>query len=238
MSEDIYLTERSLLSQRLGVIEERIQKACVKSGRSRSDITLIAVTKTHPVKTVLESYQCGIRYFGENRIQEMKLKAEELQLPDIKWQLIGHLQKNKIKQAIQYSSLIHSVDTYELAKEIDKEAKIAGKNVDILLEVNIAGERTKFGFSEEGLKSLINQIALLEHVHVKGLMTIAPYTENDENNRIYFKRMKQLFIDISNKNIDNISMDTLSMGMSCDFEPAIEEGATMVRIGTAIYGER
>jgi PLP dependent protein len=238
MSEDIYLTERSLLSQRLGVIEERIQKACVKSGRSRSDIILIAVTKTHPVKTVLESYQCGIRYFGENRIQEMKLKAEELQLPDIKWQLIGHLQKNKIKQAIQYSSLIHSVDTYELAKEIDKEAKIAGKNVDILLEVNIAGERTKFGFSEEGLKSLINQIALLEHVHVKGLMTIAPYTENDENNRIYFKRMKQLFIDISNKNIDNISMDTLSMGMSCDFEPAIEEGATMVRIGTAIYGER
>jgi len=227
----------SYLSDNLNEIHARIDSACERSGRQKSDVLLIAVSKTKPVSLLEEAYQNGIRDFGENRVQEMSQKAE-LMPDDIRWHMIGHLQKNKVKPAVKYAYMIHSVDSLALAKEISDEAVKQAKTIPILLEVNVAGEESKFGYSASEVLTDISLIASLPNIKIKGLMTIAPFTDIPESNRCYFQQLKELSVDIRNKNIDNVDMDILSMGMSGDFEIAIEEGAGMVRVGTSIFGER
>ncbi len=225
------------LSENLSHVESKISSSCVAAKRKREDVLLIAVSKTKPITLLNEAYECGVRDFGENRVQELSQKAESMP-KDIRWHMIGHLQKNKVKQAVRYAYLIHSVDSLALAQIISAEAVKQSKTVRILLEVNVAGEESKFGYSPSEVLEDIQEIALLPNIQVMGLMTIAPYTEAAETNRIYFKQLKQLSVDIGNKNIDNICMDIISMGMSGDYEVAIDEGATIVRVGTAIFGER
>lgn len=226
-----------MLKENLAVVEENIAKACKKAGRDRSEVTLIAVSKTKPVSMLQEIYDENIRHFGENKVQELCDKIEQMP-QDIHWHMIGHLQRNKVKYIVGKVALIHSVDTYRLAEEINIQAKKKNVVVPILVEVNIAEEESKFGTSAEDAMLLVSEIAQLENVQVKGLMTIAPYVENPEDNRAYFRKIKQLSVDIGNKNIDNVSMEILSMGMTGDYMVAIEEGATMVRVGTGIFGER
>ena len=227
-----------MLKENLEQVEQNIERACKKAGRARSEVTLIAVSKTKPVEMIQEIYDAGCRDFGENKVQELCEKIE--QLPnDIKWHMIGHLQRNKVKYIIDnHVSLIHSVDSYRLAEEINIQAKKKNVIVPILVEVNIAMEESKFGISPEDAIALVEQIAELKNVKIVGLMTIAPYVVDAEENRLYFRKIKQLSVDIGNKNIDNVSMKILSMGMTGDYMVAIEEGATMVRVGTGIFGER
>ena len=226
-----------MLKENLTKVEENIQKACDKAGRKRSEVTLIAVSKTKPVEMLQEIYDEGIREFGENKVQEMCEKME-LMPQDIKWNMIGHLQTNKVKYIIGKTSLIHSVDSLKLAEEIQKQAVKHDVTADILIEVNIANEESKFGISKDETIQMVRDIAKLDHLKIKGLMTIAPFVEDPEDNRLYFREIKQLSVDINNQNIDNVSMDVLSMGMTGDYMVAIEEGATMVRVGTGIFGER
>ena len=226
-----------MLKDNLAQVEENIEKACKKAGRDRSEVTLIAVSKTKPVSMLQEIYDENIRHFGENKVQELCDKIEQLP-EDIHWHMIGHLQRNKVKYIVGKVDLIHSEDTYRLAEEINIQAKKKNVIVPILVEVNIAEEESKFGISKEDAILLVEEISHLENVRIKGLMTIAPYVENPEDNRQYFQKIKQLSVDITNKNIDNVSMEILSMGMTGDYMVAIEEGATMVRVGTGIFGER
>lgn len=230
-------------------IEMRITDACRRSGRERNEVTLIAVSKTRPVSDVEEAIRCGVREFGENKVQELTEKYDQVSLPapddipvpddyPVHWHLIGHLQRNKVKYVIGRTCLIHSVDSLRLAEEISVQSENRNIVCDVLAEVNIAGEDSKYGVLPEELLPFIEALAKLPGIRVKGLMTVAPFVENPEENRLYFRRMHELLIDIKSKNIDNVSMETLSMGMSGDFETAIEEGATMVRIGTSIFGER
>ena len=184
-----------------------------------------------------EIYDENIRDFGENKVQELCSKMDQLP-SDIRWHMIGHLQRNKVKYIVGKVELIHSVDTYRLAEEINIQAKKQNVIVPILVEVNIAHEESKFGISAEDAILLVEEISKLENIRIKGLMTIAPYVENPEDNRLYFRKIKQLSVDITNKNIDNVFMEILSMGMTGDYMVAIEEGATMVRVGTGIFGER
>lgn len=226
-----------MLKENLQQVEENIKKACKKSGRDRADVTLIAVSKTKPVEMLQTVYDCGVRDFGENKVQEMCDKMEVLP-GDIKWHMIGHLQTNKVKYIVGRTELIHSVDSVHLAAEIQKQAVKKDVIVPILIEVNIAEEESKFGIYKEDTIAMVRQIAEMDHLRIKGLMTIAPFVENAEDNRLYFREIKQLSVDIKNQNIDNVSMDVLSMGMTGDYEVAIEEGATLVRVGTGIFGER
>lgn len=226
-----------MIQANLKEVEQNILTACNKCGRSRDEITLIAVSKTKPVSMLEEAYSAGIRNFGENKVQEMCEKYEVME-KDIRWHMIGHLQTNKVKYLIGKTALIHSVDSYKLACEIEKQAAKHNCIMDILIEVNIAEEETKFGLSEEDVIDLVKQIAQLPHVRIQGLMTVAPYVVDSEENRPFFRKIKQLSVDINNQNIDNVSMNILSMGMTGDYMVAIEEGATMVRVGTGIFGER
>lgn len=226
-----------MLKENLRQVEANVAKACEKAGRDRSEVTLIAVSKTKPVEMLQEIYDAGTRDFGENKVQEMVEKYEVLP-KDIKWHMIGHLQRNKVKYIVDKACLIHSVDSYRLAEEINIQAKKKNLIVPILVEVNIAKEESKFGVYKEDAILLVEEIAKLENVRIKGLMTIAPYVVDSEENRQYFRNIKQLSVDIRNKNIDNVSMDVLSMGMTGDYMVAIEEGSTMVRVGTGIFGER
>ena len=225
------------LQENLQQVEANICKACENAGRKRSDVTLIAVSKTKPIEMLQTVYDLGPRDFGENKVQEMCGKMEVLP-KDIRWHMIGHLQRNKVKYIVGKVELIHSVDTYRLAEEINIQAKKQNVIVPILVEVNIAHEESKFGISAEDAILLVEEISKLENIRIKGLMTIAPYVENPEDNRLYFRKIKQLSVDITNKNIDNVFMEILSMGMTGDYMVAIEEGATMVRVGTGIFGER
>lgn len=184
-----------------------------------------------------EVYSLGIRDFGENKVQELVDKAEQLP-DDIRWHMIGHLQRNKVKYIVDKVYMIHSVDSLRLAEEISKEAVKRGIIVNILIEVNVAGEESKFGVTPEDTPGLVQEISHLPGILVRGLMTIAPFVENAEDNRIFFSALKKLYVDITNKNIDNVRMDYLSMGMTGDYEVAIEEGASFVRVGTGIFGER
>ena len=218
-------------------VEENIRKACEKAGRDRSEVTLISVSKTKPVEMLKTVYDLGPRDFGENKVQEMCEKIEVLP-KDIRWPMIGHLQTNNVKSIVGNTELIHSVDSIHLAKEIEKQAAKQNVTVNVLIEVNIAEEESKFGIHKEETLSLIREAAALPHIRIKGLMTIAPFVENPEDNRTYFKQIRQLSVDIKAQNIDNVSMDILSMGMTGDYMVAIEEGATMVRVGTGIFGER
>ena len=226
-----------MLKDNLENVEERVQAACDRAGRKREEVTLIAVSKTKPVEMLQEIYDENIRDFGENKVQELVEKYDELP-QDIKWHMIGHLQRNKVKYIVDKVCLIHSVDSYRLAEEINIQAKKKNITVPILVEVNIAEESSKFGIYAEDAIALVEQIAQLENVRIKGFMTIAPLVENPEDNRQYFRNIRQLSVDIAAKNIDNVSMNVLSMGMTGDYMVAIEEGATMVRVGTGIFGER
>lgn len=283
--------DTSMMKDRIDEIESRIQAACDRAGRKRSEVTLIAVSKTKPIPMIEEAYENGMRHFGENKVQELSLKYDELKNrfeEPIYWHQIGHLQRNKVKQVIDKAVLIHSVDSLRLAEQIEEEAAKKGYICDILIEVNIAKEDTKYGVLEEEVLPFYVEVKKLPHIRVRGLMTIAPFVEDSENNRKYFKKLRELFIDIKTKNIDNkhkgnfvqgvcdnpvitqilndpsnshnsdmISSEAielketentdeiyddifniLSMGMTGDFEVAIEEGATMVRVGTGIFGER
>lgn len=226
-----------MLKENLKEVEKNISLACEKAGRNREDVTLIAVSKTKPVPMLQEIYEEGIRDFGENKVQELASKYEEMPT-DIRWHMIGHLQRNKVKQVIDKACLIHSVDSYRLAEEINIQAKKKNIIVPILVEVNIAEEESKFGIHREDAIQLVEEIAELENIRIEGLMTIAPYVEDPEENRQYFRNIKQLSVDITRKNIDNVTMNVLSMGMTGDYTVAIEEGATLVRVGTGIFGAR
>lgn len=226
-----------MLKDNLFDVEQRIQAACDRAGRDRSEVTLIAVSKTKSESDLQEIYDQGIRDFGENKVQELCRKIENMP-KDIKWHMIGHLQRNKVKYIVDQVELIHSVDSFRLAEEINIQAKKKEIVVPILVEVNIAQEESKFGVSKEDAIELVKQIAALDGVQIKGLMTIAPYVVDSEENRGYFRKIKDLSVDIENENIDNVCMDIISMGMTGDFEVAIEEGSTMVRVGTGIFGER
>ena len=221
----------------LEVIEENICNACKKAGRSRDEVTLIAVSKTKPVEDLQAVYDLNIRDFGENKVQELKDKIEVMP-KDMKWHMIGHLQRNKVKYIIGKVELIHSVDSLRLAEEISKQAKKNNVNVDILVEVNIGDEDSKFGISTDEVIELVKDIAKLENISIKGLMCVAPYVVDSEENRPLFHKIKDLSVDIMSENIDNVSMSILSMGMSNDYQVAIEEGATMVRIGSNLFGKR
>ena len=226
-----------MILENITCVKENIAAACKKSGRNEEEITLIAVSKTKPVSLLEEAYQTGCRHFGENKVQELCDKYEVME-KDIHWHMIGHLQTNKVKYLIGKTALIHSVDSYKLACEIEKQAAKQDCVMDILIEVNIANEETKFGLAKEEVIDLVKQISLLPHIRIKGLMTVAPYVEDSEENRLFFRNIKQLSVDIDNQNIDNVDMNVLSMGMTGDYMVAIEEGATIVRVGTGIFGER
>lgn len=226
-----------MLAYNLEKVKDKISIAAQNAGKSEKEITLIAVSKTKPVSMLQEVYDLGVRDFGENKVQEIMEKYALLP-SDIRWHMIGHLQRNKVKYIIDKVSLIHSVDSLRLAEEIDKQAKKHQLIMPILIQVNIAEEESKFGLSSLEILEEIKKISRLSHIKVKGLMTVAPFVENGEDNRKYFKLIKQLSVDIMNENIDNVCMDIISMGMTGDYQTAIEEGSTMVRIGTAIFGER
>jgi len=226
-----------MLADNLQEIEQKIKEACIKANRKREEITLIAVSKTKPVTMLKEVYDLGVQDFGENKVQELCEKYP--QLPnDIRWHQIGHLQRNKVRNIIDKAFLIHSVDSVRLAETIEKEAAKINLIVNILLEVNVAEEESKFGFKVNEVISAIETIATFPHIRIQGLMTIAPFVENPEENRSIFARLQKLSVDIRSKNIDNVSVDILSMGMTNDYQVAIEEGATMVRVGTGIFGVR
>lgn len=227
----------SMVVENFAEVEKHICEACARAGRSRDEVTLIAVSKTKPVSMIEELLPGGTRDFGENKVQELVDKYEVLP-KDIHWHLIGHLQRNKVKYVVDKACLIHSVDSMRLAETISEEGVKKGVTVPVLIEVNVAGEESKFGVTLEETEGLVREIAKLPSIQIKGLMTIAPYVEDPEENRVHFSRLKQLSVDIKNKNIDNVSMDVLSMGMTGDYQVAIEEGATMVRVGTGIFGER
>ena len=226
-----------MLKENLESVEEKIQEACKKSGRNREDVTLIAVSKTKPVETLQEAYDLGVRVFGENKVQELTEKYDSLP-KDIHWHMIGHLQRNKVKYIIDKVDLIHSVDSIRLAETIDKEAQKHDLIANILVEVNVAKEESKFGLMPEEVDGFIDEIANLKHIQVKGLMTIAQFVENPEKNRTVFADLRKLSVDIAKKNVDNVNVSILSMGMTNDYQVAVEEGATMVRVGTGIFGAR
>lgn len=229
--------DKTTVGANINQVLENIKNACKKSGRNPEDVTLIAVSKTKPLPMLQEAYEAGSRNFGENKVQEIMDKYPNLP-SDILWHMIGHLQRNKVKYIIDKVALIHSVDSLRLANEISNQAQKKQVDVDILIEVNIAGEESKFGTSREEVFQLVEEIAKLPNIFIKGLMTIAPFVANPEDNRKYFRQIRELSVDIMNKNIDNVTMSVLSMGMTGDYMVAIEEGATMVRVGTGIFGER
>lgn len=226
-----------MVKENLFQIQENIRKACEKSGRDPEEITLIAVSKTKPISMLEEAYEAGSRDFGENKVQEIMDKYPALP-KDIRWHMIGHLQRNKVKYIVDKVCLIHSVDSLRLAEEINLQSEKHQVETDILIEINIAQEESKFGVSKTEVIKLVEEASKLPYIHIKGLMAVAPFTENQEDNRKYFREIKELSVDIMEKNIDNVNMSVLSMGMTGDYMVAIEEGATMVRVGTGIFGER
>ena len=226
-----------MIRENLDSIEERIRSACERAGRDRNSVHLICVTKTKPIEMLREAYDAGQRDFGENKVQEICRKKPELP-EDLRWHMIGHLQRNKVRQLIGQTVLIHSVDSYRLAETISSEAVKAGIVMPVLIEVNAAAEESKYGIAPENTKDLVRAVSVLPGIRVEGLMTIAPYTEDPESNRPYFVLLRQLAVDIEQECIDNVSMGKLSMGMTGDFEIAVEEGATHIRVGTGIFGER
>ena len=226
-----------MVAEQFHEVQKRILTACERPGRKREEVTLIAVSKTKPVAMLKEAYEAGARDFGENKVQEIVEKY--LQLPDsVRWHMIGHLQTNKVRQVVGKAALIHSVDSFHLAKEIDKESGKKNIITDILLEVNVAGEESKFGFCLEETENALKEICQFQNIRVRGLMTVAPFVDYAEENRQIFRKLHEFYVDMKSKNIDNGTMGVLSMGMTGDFEVAIEEGATMVRVGTGIFGAR
>jgi pyridoxal phosphate enzyme (YggS family) len=218
-------------------VRQRIAVACARCGRDSSSVKLMAVTKTVSPELIGQAISAGITLCGENYVQEAKEKIALLE-KSIQWHMIGHLQINKAKYTVNLFDYVHSVDRIELARELDKKAGLTGHKMNILIEVNVSGEQTKSGISANDALALIKHIAPLENISVRGLMTMAPYSDNPENSRPYFSTLRNLHHQISREQIKGIKMEELSMGMTDDFEVAIEEGATIVRIGRAIFGER
>jgi hypothetical protein len=226
-----------MLADNLAQVQKNISNACEQAGRNPQEVTLVAVSKTKPVEMLKEAYDAGARVFGENKVQEILDKYD--QLPnDIQWHMIGHLQRNKVKYIVDKVAMIHSVDSLRLAQTIEQEAAKKDICVPILIEVNVAQEESKFGLRTDEVIPLLEEISMFSHIQVQGLMTIAPFVENPEENRDIFRELKKLSVDIDRKNINNINMSVLSMGMTGDYEVAVSEGATMVRVGTGIFGER
>lgn len=226
-----------MIAENYGEVNRKIADARERGKSSAREVTLIAVSKTKPLEDLWEAYRAGARDFGENKVQELTDKIPNLP-EDIRWHMIGHLQRNKVKYIVGRVYMIHSVDSLRLAEEISREAVKKNVTVRILMEVNVAGEDSKFGVSVQEAPGLAEEIGRLPGIALEGLMTIAPYVENPEDNRRFFSKLRQLAVDISAKNIDNVNMGVLSMGMTGDYEVAVEEGATLVRVGTGIFGER
>ena len=229
--------ENSNISENIDAIRTRILTAAAKSGRDPQSIKIIGVSKTVDVERIKEAYNCGITDFGENRVQELCEKYDIVNM-ECNWHLIGHLQTNKVKYILDKVSLIHSLDTIELAAEIHKRAQKDDRQIDALVQVNVAAEDTKFGISPDEAADFIKEVSGMGNIRIKGLMTIAPMVPNPAEIRWVFAKLRKLLIDIKQENIDNVNMDYLSMGMSNDFEIAIEEGSNMVRIGTSLFGKR
>ena len=226
-----------MLIERYNEVKKHVEEACKRVGRDPREVTVIAVSKTKPVEMIEEAMEAGARVFGENKVQELCDKYEQLP-KDLHWHLIGHLQRNKVKYVVGRAAMIHSVDSERLAVAISEEAVKKGLVQDILIEVNVAGEENKFGVTCDEAEEFVKKIAVLSGIKIRGFMTSAPFVENPEDNRKYFRELKQLLVDINNKNIDNVYMNVLSMGMTNDYTVAVEEGATHVRVGTAIFGAR
>ena len=226
-----------MVSENLKQVRDNIAAACARAGRDPKDVLLVAVSKTKPVSLIEEAIEAGQDTFGENKVQEMCDKMEVLP-KQLKWHMIGHLQRNKVKYIAGKVELIHSVDSLRLAEQISNEAQKLAIEIPVLLEVNVAREESKFGFFTEEVEYACRAISVMPGICVKGLMTSAPFVENAEDNRKYFKKLYELAVDIQSKNIDNISMRELSMGMTGDYVVAVEEGATIVRVGTGIFGSR
>ena len=226
-----------MITENLEQVRKNIEEACRAVNRDPGEVTLISVSKTKPVSMLQEAYDAGSRDFGENKVQEIMDKYPQLP-SDIRWHMIGHLQRNKVKYIVDKVALIHSVDSLRLAETIENEAAKHNVTVPILIEVNVAQEESKFGLKTEEVLSLVESVAALPHINIKGLMTIAPYVEDPEENRGIFRTLKKLSVDIAAKNINNVNMSVLSMGMTGDYQVAVQEGATMVRVGTGIFGER
>ena len=218
-------------------VQKKVVAACERAVRDPKEVTLIAVSKTKPVSMIEELLPLGVVDFGENKPQELKEKYEVLP-KDLKWHMIGHLQRNKVKYIIDKACMIHSLESLRLAETIQSEAEKHQVIMPVLIEVNAAQEESKFGLTLDETPAFIEQVAAFPNLMVSGLMTIAPFVENPEDNRVHFQNLYNLFIDIKQRNIDNVSMCNLSMGMTNDYEVAIEEGATMVRVGTGIFGAR
>ena len=232
MSED-----NDYIKNNIQEVVKRVGAAAVRSGRHPRDIKIVAVTKTVDVQRILKAIDCGITELGENRVQELSEKHDLIKAA-CNWHLIGHLQTNKVKYVVDRVQMIHSLDRLELAQELQKRAEKAGKTLEVLVQVNIAEEESKFGMAADSVYGFLREVGKYSNLKVKGLMTIAPFAENPEEIRWVFRELKKLHIDISKENIDNIDMSFLSMGMSNDFEVAIEEGANLIRIGTSIFGKR
>ena len=226
-----------MLAENYLQVQKKINEACAAVGRNPAEVTLVAVSKTKPVEMLQEVYDAGARVFGENKVQEIMDKYDHLP-EDIRWHMIGHLQRNKVKYIIDKVAMIHSVDSLRLAHTIEEEASKKNIQIPILLEVNVAEEESKFGVKVNEVLPLAAEISSLPHIHIQGLMTIAPYVENPEDNRGIFRELKKLSVDIAAKNINNVTMSVLSMGMTGDYTVAVQEGATLVRVGTGIFGER
>lgn len=226
------------LKTNLEEVEKRIQNACDRVGRKRDEVTLIAVSKTVEADVMNASIEYGATDLGESRVQEIRRKYDDVKFP-AHWHLIGHLQSNKVKYIIDKVALIHSVDSFKLAEEISKRATLASKTMSVLIQVDMAHEDSKFGVDKDDVLKLIESVLTLENINIEGLMFIAPFVDNPEDVRNHFKAMKVLFDDIKNSITHaQLDMKHLSMGMTNDFEVAIEEGATLLRVGTGIYGKR
>jgi pyridoxal phosphate enzyme (YggS family) len=227
----------SSISDSLSILRGRIAAASARAGRDPREVKLVAVSKNIDVERIVLAVEAGVRDFGENRVQEAAEKIPRVHA-DVTWHFVGHLQRNKAKDAVELFSLIHSLDSIRLARELDRRCEMADSTIDLLLQVNISGEATKFGVPPEMARDVLLEIARYERLRVRGLMVIAPYSDNPEDARPWFSQARQLMRELGRLSISNVSMDELSMGMSGDYEVAIEEGATIIRVGTAIFGER
>ncbi|MDD5831876.1 MAG: YggS family pyridoxal phosphate-dependent enzyme [Clostridiales bacterium] len=226
-----------MIRENLEQVRKNIAAACERSGRDPSEVVLLAVSKTKPAEMIREAMSAGQRAFGENYVQELEEKYEIFG-DSADWHMIGHLQRNKVRGVIGKAGLIHSVDSLRLAEQIEKESAKRDTVTNILIEVNVADEESKWGFTPEETEAAVRHISGYEHVHVCGLMTSAPITEDPESNRVYFRQLKELFDHIGEQKIENTDMRILSMGMTGDYIVAVEEGSTMVRVGTGIFGAR
>jgi PLP dependent protein len=229
------------IAENLARVRQRIEAAARRAGRRSEEIALMAVSKTFPAERIREAYDAGLRLFGENRVQEFAGKVASLRnLHDAEWHLIGHLQTNKAVKAVELFAAVDSVDSLRLAQKLNTSAQQLGKKIKVLIEINVGSEAAKSGVGPESreLEELLSAAAELEHLEIRGLMTIPPFTEDPQQARPYFRKLHELRDQVAARRLAAVNMDVLSMGMSHDFEVAIEEGSTCVRVGTAIFGER